>query len=108
MKKIDARSLPDEVQQHLRHQAILLFQKGTSRAEIADIVGVHYSTIRRWIKLWQEGGKEGLSLGKRGRRSGDGRLLNLAQEEMLKQTIIGSMPDQLNLPFALWTRQSIR
>ena len=108
MKKVDARSLSSEVQQHLRYQAIDLFNKGKSRSEIAEIVGVNYSTVLNWIRVWKASGEDALELGKRGRRSGDGRLLTLAQEEKLKSLIIGKMPDQLKLPFALWTRKSIR
>ena len=67
MKTIDARKLPTEVQQHNRNQAIRLFQQGKARQEIAEIVGVHYGVVCRWIRAWKEGGKKGLEIKKRGR-----------------------------------------
>ena len=81
MKKYDARKLPKEVQQHSRNQAIRLFQKGITRKQIAEIVGVHYSSICKWIRIWKSGGKRAIKLKKRGRGSENQRLLTIDQEK---------------------------
>lgn len=108
MKNTDARSLPREVQQHNRNQAIRLFSKGRSRAEIAEVIGVHYVVVCRWIRVWESGGKKAIELRKRGRSSGEKRLLTDDQEMVLKRLLIDKNPRQLKLPFALWTRKAIQ
>jgi len=108
MEKLDARKLPSEVQQHNRNLAIRLFQEGKKRKEIASIVGVHYGVICRWIQAWQQGGKQAIKLKKRGRSSGERRILTEAQESALKKLLVEKNPKQLKLPFALWNRRAIQ
>ena len=108
MKKIDARKRSTEVQQYIREQAIRLHLSGKNRGTIADIVGVHKTTVGEWITRYNKQGMEGLQIGQRGRRSGDGRLLTTAQESRLKEVIDGQCPDQMRLPFALWSGTAIR
>ena len=92
-----------EVQQHNREQAIRLHLQGMKRQDIAHIVGIHTSTLGAWIALYNKGGAEALKLGQRGRRKGDGRTLSAPQEKRLKEMMVGQCPDQMELPFALWS-----
>ncbi len=108
MLKIDARKRSTEVQQHNRNQAIRLYLEGMSRQEIARIVDVHYGTVSEWIRRYEKGGVEGLAVGKRGRREGDGRKLRVAQEQRLQEIVVGKNPEQMQLPFALWSSSAIR
>lgn len=108
MENQDARTLPREVQQHNRNLAIRLFQKGKKRAEIAEIVGVHYGVVCRWIRAWEKGGKKAIQLKKRGPGTGEGRILTKAQESELKKLLCEKNPKQLRLPFALWNRKAIQ
>ena len=108
MQKTDARKLSSEVQQHNREQAIRLHLQGMKRQDIAHIVGIHTSTLGAWIALYNKGGAEALKLGQRGRRKGDGRTLSAPQEKRLKEMIVGQCPDQMELPFALWSSTAIR
>ena len=108
MLKTDARKRSTEVQQHNREQAIRLYLEGMSRAEIAKIVGVHYGTIAGWIRRYTQGGTDALQIGQRGRRQGEGRKLTAAQERKLKDIVVGQSPEQLELPFALWSSTAIR
>ena len=78
MKYIDARKLSSEAQQHNRNQAVRMFEKGQSRRQIADNLDVHYGTVCNWIGRFEQGGKSGLALGQRGRRSGEHRMLTPA------------------------------
>ena len=103
MLKIDARKRSTEMQQHNRNQAIRLYLEGMSRQEIARIVDVHYGTVSEWIRRYEKGGVEGLAVGKRGRREGDGRKLSVAQEQRLKEIVVGKNPEQMQLPFAATT-----
>ncbi len=108
MRENDARKRSTDVQQHNRDQAVRLFQKGMSRKQIAEIVDVHYQTICEWISRYQTGGESALKIGQRGRRNGDGRLLTAAQEKCLQEIVVGKCPDQLQLPFALWSSAALR
>ena len=108
MKKIDARKLSTEVQQHNREQAIRLFEQGMKRQFIAQTIGVHYVVICNWIRAWKQGGLSSLQLGQRGRKQGMKRRLTQAQETVLKQLLCDKTPQQMKLPFALWNRKAIQ
>jgi len=108
MEKADARKLSKEVQQELRNQIIRLRKQGRTNREIAQVVGVsepHASTV--WHK-YQEGGKTAIRVKSRGRRNGEKKTLSDEQEQEIQRLLIDKMPDQLKLPFALWTREAIR
>lgn len=108
MDKIDTRKQSTEVQQNNRDQAIRLHLDGFSRKDIARIIGIHPSTLGGWIALYNKGGSEALIVGQRGRRKGEGRTLTESQEDKLKVIILGKFPDQMKLPFALWSSTAIR
>jgi len=99
MKKLDARKLTPEIQQHNRDLAIRLFQQGKKRTDIAEITGVHYGVAYRWIKAWEQGGEAAIKQGQRGRRSAEQRPLTEAQESVLKKLICDKNPDQMKPPF---------
>lgn len=108
MKKIDARKLSASAIEEKRRQAVKLRSKGLTRAEIGDIVGVHADTVGRWLKVYRSGGAKALRLKRRGRREGSGRRLDKAQERKVQRLLLDKTPDQLKLPYALWTRESVR
>jgi transposase len=108
MKKPDGRKHAKEVLQELRNQIIRLRLQGKRNKEVAEIVGVsvpHASTV--W-QSYKKGGRKALALGKRGRRIGEQRVLTPAQEKQIQRLLIDKMPDQLKLPFGLWTREAVR
>ena len=47
-------------------------------------------------------------MGRRGRRTGEQRTLSSDQESELRKAVIDKTPDQLKLPFALWTRDAVK
>ena len=108
MERIDARSIGREAQQQLRHQAIRLRKSGRIHADIAEIVGVHHSTVRKWCKAYEREGVKGVQLKRRGRKLGEKRTLDPDQEQELRRLIADKTPDQLRMPFALWTRRAIQ
>jgi len=107
MRHPDARSLPAPAQEEKRRLAIQLRQEGHTFAAIGDTVGVHWATVHGWWKQYQAGGLEALAARKRGRRTGAQRRLTTAQERALQRLIADKTPDQLRMPFALWTRVAI-
>lgn len=108
MEKADARSLKPEVQQQLRNQAIRLRRSGRKYREIAEIVGVHLGTVCKWCKIYEREGIKGVRIKKRGRKLGSHRTMTDEQERHIQKLIQDKAPDQLKLPFALWTRIAVQ
>lgn len=108
MKKNDARKLSTAAQQEIRYQVIRLKKQGRKRLEISDITGIHPSTISAWWKLYKNEGKKALKIKKRGPEVGTYRTLTPDQEKELQKAIYDKCPDQMKLPFALWTRIAVQ
>jgi transposase len=108
MEKIDARTHSPETQYEIRKQVIRLRKQGIQNQVLAEGVGI---SVGRASKIWQNYLKEGskaIKLGRRGRRTGEKRTLTVAQEDQVKRAMIDKTPDQLKLPFALWTRNAVK
>lgn len=108
MEKIDARKLPSSALEEKRRQAVKLRKQGMTRAQIGEIVDVHADTVGRWLKAYEAQGPKALKLKVRGRREGSGRRLDEEQERRIQKLLIDKTPDQLKMPYALWTRESVR
>ena len=108
MEKTDIRKLKPEVQQQIRQQVIRLRKSGKKCTEIAEIVGAHYVTVCRWCKSYKDEGANGIRGKKRGRKIGAFRTLTPEQEKELQKAIQDKCPDQMKLPFALWTRIAVQ
>jgi transposase len=108
MKKIDTRTLKQEVQEQIRYQAVRLRKKGKKYKEIGEILGVSYSSACEWCKAYEREGIKGIRGKKRGRKVGSCRTLDADQEKQIRKLIQDKCPDQLKLPFALWTRIAVQ
>lgn len=108
MKKIDARKLSTDAQQQIRYQVIRLRKQGRPHEEISAITGVSRSTCSTWWNLYKNEGIEALKIKKRGRPSGSCRTLSPEQEIQVQKAIQAKCPDQMKLPFALWTRIAVQ
>jgi transposase len=107
-KKIDARTLKPEVQEQLLKQAVQLRKKGHSVQNIAEMLEVNPGTVYRWCQLYEHGGVKSIRIRKRGRPIGTCRKLTIEQEKQLQRLIRDKQPDQLKLPFALWSRIAVQ
>lgn len=103
----DVRKESPEVIEELRKQAVKLKQRGFTHARIAETLDVSLAASRLWWRLWVSRGDSGLKLLKRGRPLGACRNLSKAQEKVVIRAITDKTPDQLKMPFALWTRPVI-
>ena len=108
MEKIDARKLSTDAQQQLRYQVIRLRKQGRTHNEISAITGVSRSTCSTWWTLYKNGGIKALKIKLRGRQLGSCRTLSPDQEKILQKNMRDKCPDQLKLPFALWTRLAVQ
>jgi len=105
MKNSDARFLKPVIQETIRHDAIKLYLNGLSPTEISRKLCVSRQSVYNWIKSHSKNGFKGLKVQKRGRPKGC-QLLPW-QSAQIVSLIKDSCPDQLSMPFYLWTRESV-
>jgi transposase len=108
MDKTNTRTLSPQTQYEFRKQVIRLRKKGMTNQDVAEAVGIsesHASTI--W-QTYQREGFDSIKLKVRGRRYGAQRRLSADQETAIQKLLVDKTPEQLKLPFALWTRDAVR
>jgi transposase len=101
----DARSLPSVAQEDLRHKAVKCVMDGRKQVEVAEVLGVTRHAVGKWVKIFRLGGEEALKAKRRGRPKG-GLLLSW-QAAQIAKTVVDHNPEQLRLPFYLWTREAV-
>ena len=108
MKHVDMRKLPAAAQEERRRQVIGLRQAGQAYDAIAAQVGLSPTGVFDICKRFAERGPAGLKTGPRGPEPGHGRFLDAEQEAEARDLIRRHTPDELDLPFALWSRAAVR
>jgi transposase len=108
MKHVDMRKLPAAAQEERRRQVIGLRQAGLTYDEIAAQVGLSATGVLNICHRYAERGAAGLKSGPRGPAPGHGRFLSAEQEAETQDLIRRHTPDELDLPFALWSRAAVR
>src|SRR3712207_749847 len=108
MKHVDMRKLPAAAQEERRRQVIGLRQAGQTYDAIAAQVGLSPTGVFDICKRFAERGPAGLKTGPRGPGPGHGRFLDAEQERGARDLIRRHTPDELGLPFALWSRAAVR
>ena len=105
----DFRSIGRPAQEELRRRALaLILQQGMSQAEAALVVGVQRQTVNIWLQRYRAQGADGVLDGRRvSPRRGKG-LLTVDESAKVQGWIRDRTPDQLKLPFALWTSRAVR
>jgi transposase len=104
----DRRRASTETRIELRKQALMLREQGRTLAEISAITGYavpYLSTLLRQLKAAPEAVVE---VARGGRPKASGRLLTASDERRVQDWVCKRCPDQLQLPFALWTRKAVR
>jgi transposase len=105
MKIKDARSLPAIAQEDLRRKAVQAVAGGMTQEEAGKLFGVSRQAISNWLKKFRKGGKRALRAKPRGRpKKGS---LEPWQTAQIVRAIQDRCPDQLKLPFFLWTREAV-
>ena len=109
MQARDFRSIGRAAQEELRRRALFLIeQQGLSQGQAAQMVGVHRQTVNIWLKRYREQGEDGVLDGRRtSPRRGKGAL-SAEEAGQVRAWIVEQTPDQLGLPFALWTSRAVR
>lgn len=105
MKLKDARHLPAEVQEALRYRVVNAVENGMSKSEAARVFQVSRTAVHHWTKAVEEQGAKALKAKKRGRRHSS--CLAPHEAATTVRLLTKKCPDQLGLPFTLWTRESV-
>jgi transposase len=109
MELVDARKLSQDAQESLRLRAVkAVIDEGMSQKEVARLMGVARGVVNKWVMKYRRKGAESLLKKRRGRRSEDMKALKPHQCATIVTMITDRCPDQLKLPFALWTREAVR
>ena len=104
--RMDARTLEPSALHLLRLQVVQAVRGGMSQTDAAHTFRASLRAVSKWRRLDREGGLRALTLKRRGRRPGEGRL-NAKRAGRIRSLIVGKLPDQLKLPFYLWTRAAV-
>jgi hypothetical protein len=91
-------------QEERRRQVIGLRRSGLTYVALAAQVGLTPTGVFDICKRFARRGPAGLVSGKRGRRADEQRLLGAGQEAAIRHLICGHTPDEVGLPYALWSR----
>jgi transposase len=105
MKMRDARTLPSIAQEDLRRKVLRTILEGKKQMEAAQIFGVTRQAVGKWVKKYREGGARALRARKRGRPSKSSLLP--WQAAQIAKAVVQRYPEQLKLPFYLWTREAV-
>lgn len=81
-----------------RALAILWFDRGRTKKEIAELLGVSEKSVRRWIERYQKGGLEGLYDKE---RSGRPRKVDEEAEKVI-DNVMGCNPADFGYKFGFW------
>jgi transposase len=109
MRQKDFRGIGRDTQEALRLRAVFLVHTvGKSQSDAAQAVGVSRQVVNRWMKRHAQAGEAGLLDGRRvSARKGKGRL-TAAEAVRVQRWIRDKCPDQLKLPYVLWTAPVVR
>jgi transposase len=106
--KNDARKL-DLVGKEDLHRRVVraVVEEGLSKVEAARLFGVSRMSVHTWVRSYERDGDSALAPKWSGRPKGGGRLAGW-QAATIVNLITDRCPDQLRMPFALWTREAVR
>lgn len=106
MKGLDTRCLSSADQEALRRRVIQDLRKGMSQAQASRVYGLSRRSVNGWHRRFREGGLAAIQSRPRGRP----QVLQLKpyQAATIVRLITDRCPDQLKMPFVLWTREAVR
>ena len=105
MPRDDARSLSSSAQEVLRRQAVRAVRSGKTQGEVATTFSVTRQAVANWLRAYRVGGRQALSARTKGRPKGG--CLDDRQAASIARLLRDRRPDQLKLPFYLWTREAV-
>jgi transposase len=107
METTDMRSLSRDARHERRVQVIRLRKSGLGYEAIAAQTGLSKTGVFDICKRHEAGGAKALRDAVGGRKVGEFRVLTAEQERQVQQLIRDKTPDQIKLPYALWSRAAV-
>jgi len=104
----DRRRVSSEARAELRSQVLSLRGEGKTFIEISAVTGYARTYCVTLAGKLEKRPELATVVNRGGRPKGDGRHLTARQEAQALRWICGRCPDQLRLPFALWTRRAVQ
>ena len=101
------RKLSRDARHERRVQVIRLRKAGRTYDEIAQQTGLSRTGVFDICNRYEAAGGKAPRDAHCGRTTGDDRLLDAAQETAVRKLITDKTPDQLKMPYALWTRPAM-
>ena len=105
MVNLDARHLSSEAQEDLRRRVVQALRSGMGKSEAAETFGVSRQAVHNWAGAYGKGGSKALAAKRKGRPKEPRLMADQVREA--KRLIRDHCPDQLKLPFMLWTREAV-
>lgn len=102
----DARQLTQSAQEELRFRAISMVRSGLTQTLVAKHLAVSRAAVNMWCRRADTEGDAALKKRKRGNPTGP--RLHGTQAAIICNIIKDNCPDQIKLPFALWTREAVQ
>lgn len=106
MELRDARRLSQTAQEELRYRAVAMHETGMTQRQVAKHLDVTRASVNKWCRLAEREGVDALKKGKRGNPTG--QWLKGTQAATIVNMIKDNCPDQLKMPYALWTREAVQ
>ena len=107
METTDMRSLSREARHERRVQVIRLRKAGQTYEAIATQTGLSRTGVFNICQRHTHSGTRALRDAQGGRKTGEFRVLTAEQERLVQQLIRDKTPDQIKLPYALWSRVAV-
>jgi len=105
--KPDARKLSPAAQEDLRRRVVAAVrEQGMSQVDAAATFQVSRASIHNWLRAVEQSGTTALKAHKRGPKPHS--RLEGHQAATIVRMIEDRCPEQLHLPFALWTREAVQ
>lgn len=108
MTRHDRRRASSEARAELRSQVLALRGAGKTFSEISAVTGYARTYCVTLAGKLEKRPDLAAVVNRGGRPTGHGRHLTSKQEAQALRWICGRYPDQLRLPFALWTRRAVQ
>jgi len=107
METTDMRTLSRDARHERRVQVIRMRKAGQTYEAIAAQTGLSRTGVFNICQRHANGGVKALHDAVGGRKKGEFRVLTADQERQVQQLIRDKTPDQIKMPYALWSRPAV-